>query len=687
MMRIALLLGILALAALTLLNTPLLPPTSAHGQMLLLLAGVVGVVWGLARRGGAVTAQGVRQARLRSLLAVALVLLLAAALRLWQLGDAVHFFTDELSHVDAISTLRDSGAVQLLTPFHYIASFPWVYPYLQLGAVSLFGPELLAVRIISAAFGVLGVAAVMALARELPHPPTPVTRENKTIRDRGGGSETLSYSGGGSGEPDSAPQGAAIRRDQRAQVQALLAGLALAVFPPHLHFSRSGMNNIADPLFGTLALVFLLRARRTGRRSDWALAGAALGLTQYFYEGGRLLYPALVVLWLVGTWGAGMLTRWRAPAARAHNGQALSLQGWLRFWTAFVLLAAPVYLTLLTQGDSLATRFDRRGVGGNGYWHELEPGIPDFVRGHLLPPLLHLLVTPDGSRFFYDGETALILPWLVPLFLLGAWTAARWVWGRAPGTAPHPGDMAGRPYRRDIYRQGWLLVLLWLALTLLGNVLIDDSDWTPRFIVGFPAIALLLALGAQRAWAGFVRWRERHPPFAGTRYTVSVVVALLLFVVPQGVYYFGPHLARYNVQVRLPRDHQDAAFRARGFPPGTQIHIITDELYIPGDVRLVEIQLDAMWRFWGLDRIMPPFMILEPQAFTDEYLAALPRGVDHAFFFEPDDIAVYNRVIAQFATRPPAFSPFASVPVVKQYGLVYAPAVLDGSELPPTGGG
>src|SRR5690606_22371640 len=64
---------------------------------------------------------------------------------------------------------------------------------------------------------------------------------------------------------------------------AVVVALVLASFPPHIHYSRIGMNNIAEPLFGTLALAALAHAIKTQQRGYYALAGAALGLTQYFY--------------------------------------------------------------------------------------------------------------------------------------------------------------------------------------------------------------------------------------------------------------------------------------------------------------------------------------------------------------------------------------------------------------------
>ena len=120
---------------------------------------------------------------------------------------------------------------------------------MQAWGVGLLGRNLEGLRILSVIVGTLGIPALYFLAKEL--------FDRKT---------------------------------------ALLAALMPGRFPPHIQFSRIALNNIVDPLFGTLALAFLVRGLKYNRPLDYALSGAALGLTQYFYEGGRLLFPALILL-------------------------------------------------------------------------------------------------------------------------------------------------------------------------------------------------------------------------------------------------------------------------------------------------------------------------------------------------------------------------------------------------------
>ncbi|CAN5719944.1 hypothetical protein BH23CHL3_BH23CHL3_07390 [soil metagenome] len=81
---------------------------------------------------------------------------------------------------------------------------------------------------------------------------------------------------------------------------AAAGAVILAVMPFHLYFSRVALNNITDPTALVLALLFLLRSVRFGRRGDAVVCGMALGFGFYGYFGGRA-FPivTLVVLALL----------------------------------------------------------------------------------------------------------------------------------------------------------------------------------------------------------------------------------------------------------------------------------------------------------------------------------------------------------------------------------------------------
>ncbi|MFN8372556.1 MAG: glycosyltransferase family 39 protein [Anaerolineae bacterium] len=224
-------------------------------QFLLLAGGVFGVAWGLGDGKPGTWAQ--RAAPLRNTsIVLFLITLLALVLRLWQLETSVHYFVDELNFVSGVLDIvhaRQSGEILHLThPFHWLAAFPRIFPYWQSWGTAIAGQSYTGLRLPSAVLGTLTVPAVYLLGKNL--------------------------------------------FDKRVGI---IAALLLATFPPHLHFSRLGLNNIADPLFGTLAMAFAARGLKEGRRGDFAWAGVMLGMSQYFYEGGRLVYPVVMGLWLV----------------------------------------------------------------------------------------------------------------------------------------------------------------------------------------------------------------------------------------------------------------------------------------------------------------------------------------------------------------------------------------------------
>lgn len=573
-------LGIAALAAFTAINARADLPVVHHVQMALFAGGVLGVTWGFG--GGRALLAPVAALRTRAaraeLLPVVLITLLALALRLWKLGTAVHIMVDELHFMDAVMRLQDQNGTRLLSDIDSIANFTHIFPYVQMWTVRLFGPDLYGLRVVSAALGALTVPALYLLARAL--------------------------------------------FDHRT---ALIAALLLAVLPPHLHFSRLALNNIADPLFGTLALAFLARGLRHNRPADYALAGAALGLAQYFYEGGRLVFSGVLLIWL-----ALALIAWRP---RAHLG------GLLRLALVAGLVAAPLYVALLSTDRSLSARFDDKGA----HWHTLktllaEEPLPQalhtFATTTLRPAALHLVYTPDTSQFYYGGRTALLLWYVTPLFLLGAFFA---LWRlRVPG----------------------LLPLLWVGAVIVGNGLLDRPDWSVRFVAVLPALALLAAIGLRHTLA--LVWPERW----GVRSAGRVLAALAAAcAVAQGAYYFGPHLDRYNVEFRGPRDFYDPLYRAAAYPPGTLL------VYIGDDVIFWPV-ITSTVRFWSLD---VQVAYLHPSELGTGALTGIERDRTVLFFVEPDDPRALETLRQNFVVRGPLWSVY-NVPRERQYAMyVYEP--------------
>lgn len=537
---------------------------SNHAQFGLLVAGIValllgGTGWQLRRSTWKPTPET---------LVLAGIVLLALILRVIYLESAFRQFIDEMNFARVVRRLVEGHSAPMAAPFSSLTAFTWLYPYWQSFTFQVFDQPLIALRLVSVLIGVLGVIAIYGLAREL--------------------------------------------FDWRA---GLVAAALLAVYPPHMHFSRIGINNIADPLMGTLTLLFLVRGLRTRSQADFALAGVWLGLTQYFYEGGRVIYPLLVLVWLLAL---ALMQRVRFDAALLRR---LALMAALA-----LLVAMPVYYVLLVDQLPLLARFETAGLGG-AYWQVLrDSSVQQSLTEHITWPLLIYVQMPE-RWLFYGGETPLLLVFVAPFFLLGlAYAISRF---------DHP---------------GMALLVLWLALVTVGNMLLANSAYAPRYVVVFPALVLLVTVAICYVLAPRRLWLDRL-------FRLGVVMAL---VVGQVAYYFGPHLDDFNRQLRPHPDVQDAIFRAASLPAGAYMCIITGQ------------QLDVSY-FREVHSFIAPhteFCLVSRDAINETFVrVVLDEFESAAFFIEPDDASNASMLLRQPELNGPLFSTYDRIPAGKQFGL------------------
>jgi hypothetical protein len=561
---------------------------SSNAQFWLLVTGIVLVVVGL----GEVGWQRVRVDR-RMALVVGGITLLGLFLRLWQLNTSVRFFVDELAFSTAVEVTWREPNLEILAPMESIAAFPNLFAYWLSQGVMVFGRSFLGLRAAAAFLGALGVPAVYLLARTL--------------------------------------------FDRRV---ALMAALLLATFPPHLHFSRIAISEIAGPLFGTLALAFLARGMMGNRRAAYVLGGAMLGMTHYFHEGSRLIYTPLAVAWVVM-----VAVVWRPRVQVAH----LVLAG-----AAALIVALPIYYTLVGMERSLAARMvDNNSALNGAYWRTLfaQGDFEAHVRQHVIPPFL-MYIHQVENTLFYRGKTALVLTAAAPAFLLGLFYAL-WRW-RMPGL---------------------LLVGLWWLSVTLGNTLMVDSAGSPRYVMVFPVLMVMVAVGVRYTLA--LLWPDtqthsRSEKITAIQTKISRAQNVMLAAITIGLalvqtqYYFYQHLPVYNQQFRdvwPHRDAQDAVLRSLALPPGTQIHIVSpvepDEVFTRGVLNFLssDYKLDAM----------------TTEEFTRAYVMGLDTTVNHAFYVEPRQVRVLELLRGHFdGLQPPQESPF-DTPPEKQFLLYFAP--------------
>ena len=537
-------------------------------QALCLLAGISLLLIGIGglRRAHLALLRDFLAVHRREALLFSAIVGLAFALRLYHVGDSVLAFIDEGPFMSALMQMRLDPTLSLTAIMHPVASSTRLFPFIQLLLSDVFGDSLAIFRLTPVLFGTLTVAATYGLARSL--------------------------------------------FDRRT---AFIAGLIFATFPPHIHMSRIGIYNIADPLFGVLALLCFSLALRTRQRLYYVLAGIALGMLRYFYEGGELVFPALILLWVIWLFLTG-------PQRPSWSGL-----GWMLAMA--LLVALPVYFTNASYGLPFFTRLNARNLG-SAYWEQFllsANGLKQlfiYLGGHFLPPLLHYFHAPDAS-LFYGGQTALVLPFLVPFFLLGVVFA---LWR---------------------LRRGGMLLLLWLLVTVIGNSLIIYNNWTARFVVAMPAVALVVAVGLRYSLPLILkapRWRL---------YKSLVVIFCLL----QVLYYFGLHLPYYNHQIVDLRRHYDVVYRTMALPEDTRVYMVYEDY----------IQTYLTFDFLKYLGDQHEFVAVDMDNFD---LSKLPHDQHYVFFANPNDKAVISKFEQVWYLDGPYYDS-TDIPQFYQYGAYH----------------
>ncbi|MBU0703959.1 MAG: glycosyltransferase family 39 protein, partial [Chloroflexi bacterium] len=374
---------------------------------------------------------------------VGLLLVVALALRLAGLGQ----FPDLMSGDEGSMALEAQRIIRgdLLNPFGTgWLSHPNLFFYLEAAALQVLGWNLFGLRFTAAFMGAVGVVAVYFLARE-------------TF-----GRETAWISA------------------------AFAAGWGLP-----LHFSRLALNNSADLFFGAAVMAFLLRGLVRDRRGDFVAAGLALGLSQYFYHGNRLLLPLLLATLLLS--GARRLRmRWR---------------GLLVFVIVALLVSGPLLAYFVQRPDVFMDRYSAisRFESEHLVIEQQATGksLPRLLLGYLGQNVLAFIHTRDVG-YFYQPNTPMLLVFSGALFVLGVGLAlARW------------------------WEVRYQVLLVWIGLTVLfGGWLLKSPPHYQRYLIAAPAVCLLIGRAAVVALRRMTRlWGWR--PVVRRRLVAFLAVTLL----------------------------------------------------------------------------------------------------------------------------------------------------------------
>jgi len=598
------LLGMTAEINMRRLGIPFLQSVNVNVQIALFLAALFFWAWGM----GGMPKLRLPRFNRWTVLPLLAILVFAFGVRAFGLNDTLRSLVDELHFTDGVQRIFWVPDLPMLTSMSGQAPFTWLYAYTEYLTIFFTGFDLAGVRGPSVIFGVAVVALTYGLARAL-------LDDRKT---------------------------------------ALLCALMLAGFAPFIHYSRTALLHIGDPLAGGMALMFAARGLRSNRRIDWALAGIGLGLTQYFYEGARLLFFPLMIAWMIG-----LLIVQRGKMRPLLKGIGV-------MFITSALVTGLYYAIILNNNEGLSERMNDSGLGSE-YWENI---LQDGISADDLHTLSIQFTRPFASwvahrdlSAYYGGSQALIVDYLIPFFLFGAF----YLFWRLPSQI--------------------FIVPLWLVATGLGNGLLRDNMVSVRYVLVLPAMAIAIAAGI-RYLIPFIWTRQadtlpeaERPPENRLRYAIPVVL-VGFFAVAQVQYYYGPHLAEFNVQIRdfkAYRDGVDVALRAAELPWNTQTIIVGRPQHDTGVPRA----LVGYFRHGEVNE-HPPLLSLRVDEINPRSLMALVPGQNYAYFVEADDTDTMRLLMRYLpGISPPQFSLTAAMPAHREYVLLYYPATAEPPR-PPT---
>lgn len=249
------------------------------------------------------------------------------------------------------------------------------------------------------------------------------------------------------------------------------AAALLGLYHYHIHFSRLGSNQIADPFFAALALLFLYRALDRQSPLDWTFLGASAGLGLYFYAGARFV-PILVVailLYLLFSDGRSFWYQHRLGMLMAAGG--------------FLIVAAPMIQYSLRFPDDFNARLNQVGIIQSGWLvREVETrggGIISILFDQFRRAALAFNYYPDRT-VWYGLKQPLLDPIFGGVFLIGL----------GYGTLR---AFVVRPDRRIAPFVVW-----WWGGMIAGGMLTESPPSSQRLITLAVPVCFFIALGLWR---------------------------------------------------------------------------------------------------------------------------------------------------------------------------------------------
>ena len=266
-------------------------------------------------------------------------------------------------------------------------------------------------------------------------------------------------------------------------VVGIMTGFLLTLYHYHIHYSRLGINNIADPFFMTLTLFFMMRAYDRRSTLDWVLCGITIGVGQYFYFGARLIALVVVLSILVLAYQRG---------ARFWAEQGAGIR---RAVGAALFSAAPIIQYAWLFPNSYNARLNQTGIFQSGWFaNEIANGFDpvSVLTSQFVRATLAFNAYPDRTVWY--GITEPLLDFVSGALLLAGLAIA---------------------LRRLTNPRIFPMLAWWGGAILLGGVLTESPPSSQRLITAaiptifFVALALVtLAHMLRRTFTNFIHARR-----------------------------------------------------------------------------------------------------------------------------------------------------------------------------------
>ncbi len=508
----------------------------------------------------------IQRVDIKEALLVIALFLIAFLLRVWAIETLPATLSGDEGSAGLTSALFARGETDNVLTVGWF-SFPSLYFAIQGLGISLLDQTVAGLRITSALAGALTVMAVYWLGR--------------TFFDR---------------------------------LTAVFAAILLTTFHYHIHFSRIGLNNIWDGLFGALVVAGLWYGWKYERRSGYLICGLALGIGLYFYVSIRV-FPVLLLIFAFFA-----LISNREKFKRAFPNFFLAAL------VAFVIVIPLVFFFVRHPAEFNAplqrvTIFD--GWLDAMVIREQQPALK-IVWDQIVNTALGFTHLP--LRHWYNPGVPLLLPGSAALFLLG------FLWAVT-----------------NLNLRYLLLLLPLLSMVILGG-LSQDAPASQRYVIVVPFVAVFVGLPLARV----TQWlQDAWPRFKWLVLGGAAVILLWLSATDIQYYFFEVYdeyvLGGYNTQVATDIAHyladQEPAPQVYffGFPRMGYFSLSTIP-YIAADVQAEDVLAPLTdlprWELIGpTEFVFLPERVEERQFVQQQY----PGGVYSEFRDKDHDLlyAVY----------------------------------------------